>query len=403
MTVEDTYDIAVVGAGMMGSAAAKYLAAEGMKTLLIGPSEGNQAGVHSSHHDEARITRITGPDMTWSHLAAASIERYAHIEHASGIRFHKTCGHLRCDLPERYAHSRISAVRSVVQDMSSTAEEFDHGHVQVRFPYLQFTPESLFHYEPAPSGIINPRLLVRAQQSIGKQHGLVLLRDVVTAIRRSSRQFYLTTTTGILKAERLLIAAGSYSALMDLLPKKPVFSVRPETVLLVRIDEERARDWSDMPGIIWNFNHHPEVPYAYVLPPVRYPDGFTYIKIGADHDKDVDASSVAAFDAYMRGEGSQHTARLLYGLVQVLLPDLQGAPWRSKPCMLTYTGHGYPYIDTLQDGWFIAAGGCGQSAKSSDQIGYLASRMILDEPWPEAFDHALFRLRWHGSGDKMSL
>ena len=403
MIGKDIYDVAVVGAGMMGSAAAKYLAAGGMSTLLIGPSEGDETGVHGSHHDEARITRITGPDVTWSRLASSSIERYAHIEHASGIRFHKTCGHLRCDLPERYAHSRISAVRSVARDLSASVEEFDHGHLLVRFPYLQFAPESLFHYEPAPSGIINPRLLVRAQQSIGKQHGLVLMRDVVTGIRRSWGQFFLTTTTGIVEAKRVLVAAGSYSALMDLLPKKPVFSVRPETVLLVRIDEERARDWSDMPGIIWNFTHHPEVPYAYVLPPVRYPDGFTYIKIGADHDKDVDASSLAALDAYMTGEGSQRTARLLCGLVQKLLPDLQGAPWKSKPCMLTYTGHGYPYIDTLQDGWFIAAGGCGQSAKSSDQIGFLASCMILNEAWPQDYDRALFGLRWHGFDNKMTL
>ena len=403
MTGKDTYDVVVVGAGMMGSAAAKYLAAEGMRTLLIGPSEGDETGVHGSHHDEARITRISGPDMTWSHLAAASIERYAQIEQASGIQFHKTCGHLRCDLPERYAHSRISAVRSVVQETSAPAREFDHGHVLERFPYLQFAPGSLFHYETVPAGIINPRLLVQAQQSIGKQHGLILQRGVVTAIRRSSRQFVLTTTTGIAKTERVLVATGSYTALMDLLPKKPVFTVRPETVLLVRIDEKRTRDWSDMPGIIWNFDHHPEVPYAYVLPPVRYPDGFSYVKIGADNDKDVDASSVAAFDAYMKGEGSQHTARLLYGLVQELLPGLQSAPWKSKPCMLTYTGHGYPYIDMLQDGWFIAAGGCGQSAKSSDQIGFLASRMILDEPWPEPFDRAQFKLRWHGYDDKMSL
>ena len=32
-------------------------------------------------------------------------------------------------------------------------------------------------------------------------------------------------------------------------------------------------------------------------------------------------------------------------------------------------------------GWFVAVGGCGKSAKSSDQIGKLASDMIKEVAW----------------------
>jgi len=390
MAVSKTYDVVVVGAGMMGSAAAKYLAVAGMKTLLVGPCEGNASGVHGSHHDEARITRFSGPDETWSRLAAASIRRYPEIESVSGVKFHTACGHLRCDLPRRHARSQVTTVRHVLDGMQITAVALDREEVTERFPYLHFAPESEFHFESGPAGIIHPRMLVRAQIAMGKRHGMTLLRDIVPEITRMSDHFEVGTASGTVLAENVLVAAGSYTSLMRLLPSHPAFSVRPETVLLVRVDEKHAHEWSNMPGIIWNFDHHPEVPYAYVLPPVRYPDGYKYIKIGADHDKDVQADSVAAIDDYMTGEGSQRTALLLYGLVQELVPDLRGAPWRSKPCMLTYTGHGYPYIDEVEKGWFVAAGGCGKSAKSSDQIGYLASRLVLGRSWPEAFKRSLF-------------
>ena len=92
-------DVAVIGAGLIGSAAAKYLSKEGANVTLIGAEAGNRHGIHASHYDEARITRLTSPDAVWAHLAHASQQRYASIEEESGIQFHSGCGHLRADLP----------------------------------------------------------------------------------------------------------------------------------------------------------------------------------------------------------------------------------------------------------------------------------------------------------------
>jgi len=380
---------------MMGAAAAKYLAVDGMRTLLVGPEEGNAAGIHGSHHDQARITRYSGPDLTWSRLAARSMQRFAGIERESGIRFHQPCGHLRCDLPTVHPASHVDAVCSVLAHMPSSATRIHRDEVVRRFPYLTFASNSVFHYEPGPAGIINPRNLVRAQCSIGEQHGMTLLRDVVTGISRKASHFEVRVGSDRIKAANVLTAAGSYTSMMDLVPSPLAFSVRPETVLLVKVDGHEAGKWEGMPGIIWHFDDHPEVPYAYILPPVRYDDGNMYIKIGADHDKDVAANSVSSFDTYMRGNGSHRTTELLRDLLLKLIPSLRGAPYHGKPCMLTYTSTGYPYIDEVSENWFVAAGGCGASAKSSDTIGYLASRMILRTPWPEAFDSSLFRV---GSG-----
>ena len=50
-----TYDIAVIGIGMIGSAALRYLSAAGFNCIGIGPGEPDEwsahAGAFSSHYD----------------------------------------------------------------------------------------------------------------------------------------------------------------------------------------------------------------------------------------------------------------------------------------------------------------------------------------------------------------
>ena len=48
MSLEETYEVVIVGAGLIGSAAAKYAAEEfqGGKTLLIGPGAGTKSLDH---------------------------------------------------------------------------------------------------------------------------------------------------------------------------------------------------------------------------------------------------------------------------------------------------------------------------------------------------------------------
>ena len=86
----------VVGAGMMGAAAARHLSVQTDDVALIGPGEPadrkTHKGVFSSHYDEARITRGFDGDPVWAELAQRSIHRYDEIEAKSGIRFFTEAG-----------------------------------------------------------------------------------------------------------------------------------------------------------------------------------------------------------------------------------------------------------------------------------------------------------------------
>ena len=69
----------VVGRGMMGAAAARYLALSGDGVAVIGPDEpkdwSRHHGVFASHYDEARITRTIDSNPIWARRACSAANR----------------------------------------------------------------------------------------------------------------------------------------------------------------------------------------------------------------------------------------------------------------------------------------------------------------------------------------
>ena len=67
------YDIAVIGAGLIGSAASKHISIlkpESLKVCLIGPDNNDVSGSHGAWFDEGRITRIFEPiNPYWMQLS----------------------------------------------------------------------------------------------------------------------------------------------------------------------------------------------------------------------------------------------------------------------------------------------------------------------------------------------
>ena len=104
--MQKIYSYAIIGAGLTGSAAAKYLSEKHKDAILIGPGEpvdkSNHNGIYGSHYDEGRITRISDSNYGWSYLAKKSIENYNQIQNDSGINFYKEVGTLSIGTEEYY-------------------------------------------------------------------------------------------------------------------------------------------------------------------------------------------------------------------------------------------------------------------------------------------------------------
>ena len=80
-------------------------------------------------------------------------------------------------------------------------------------------------------------------------------------------------------------------------------------------------------------------------------------------------------------DSSQHrlkAAQLPVLSFRSVLRQLQVTSFHTKPCVTTYPANDYPLVDVVEaEQLFVAAGGCGASAKSSNEIGRLAAQMVL--------------------------
>ncbi len=85
------YESIIVGRGLIGSAAAKYISRSQKNVALIGPDEATtleQRIVYASHYDRARIQRIVGKDSIETLLNLQSALQHTELEKESNINYY---------------------------------------------------------------------------------------------------------------------------------------------------------------------------------------------------------------------------------------------------------------------------------------------------------------------------
>ena len=371
----------VVGRGMMGAAAARHLAGQSDGVAVIGPDEPedyrNHQGVFASHYDEGRITRTIDPDADWARLANQSIARYGEIEAQSEMTFYSEVGCL-CVGPKRGGEdSYIANVVAAADALKVRADLLDDVALKVQFPFFSFAGENEGVHERQGAGYISPRRLVKAQSLIAEKSGATVLKETVISIREEDSLAIVTTVEGNrYSAEKVLMAAGGFSITESLLATPVDLKVRGRTVVLFEISDADAKAFAAMPSLIRK--GHGKTDSIYLLPPIRYPDGKYYIKIGGDPD-DFDLTTDADLRAWFRTDGrvavKEHLTRIIHGLI----PDLRPLSVSSHSCVTSYGPTDYPMIAYTASPHIAVMTGCGgSSAKSSDEIGRLGAELLLE-------------------------
>ena len=128
-----------------------------------------------------------------------------------------------------------------------------------------------------------------------------------------------------------------------------------------------------MPSVIFRVKDGSD---PYVLPPIRYPDGKFYLKIGGEPDAK-NLHSKEDLINWFRSSGDANIKSYMCNRLKDLIPNLTYIKAHTKSCVVTYTSTGLPFIAPLSDHLFVAAGGCGAAAKSSDEIGRIAAQTVL--------------------------
>ncbi|HRW08900.1 MAG TPA: FAD-dependent oxidoreductase [Caldilineaceae bacterium] len=394
-----SYDVAVIGNGMIGAAATRYLTQTGRTVAAIGPAEPTDwrthDGVFASHYDQGRITRIIDPDAVWGLLGKRAIAAYPALEEASGIQFHGTAGCLRVSPDTGATGDTLHQAEAVGRqhDAVYTVEQSDEGLNEI-FPFLNFPMGSTALWERGGAGYVNPRQLVQAQLTVAQQQGATLIRAVVSNIATDRGGAIITTATGeTIHAAEVLISAGAYSSW--LLPRPLIYQRKAVTVLLAELDEAEAARLRATPSIIYRLPNHPVLASIYSLPPLTYPDGRVYLKIGGTLHTPNLLTSADAIRQWFHGDGNDLEVAALQEVLLALVADLHPRSLQSRPCVVTYTSHGYPYIGQVADHLYVATGGCGAAAKSSNEIGKIGAQLVEQAgAWHYDLPAELFHIRY---------
>lgn len=364
--------LAVIGRGMIGSAATRHLAEAGHDVTLIGAGEpadyASHQGVFSSHYDEGRITRGLDESPFWSAVSRASIARYRGLEAATGIRFYEEVGLLMAG-PE--GESLIDGVVRVAQEAGMVCAQYRGAALAERFPYFEFTDGTLGVFEEVNAGYINPRKMVAAQIKAAVMHSASMLDGVATGVDETASGVQVHVDGERHTFDRVLLATGGFSQV--LLGKNDPLTVYARTVALFAIDEVEQARLAGQPSMIALTADRRD---PYLLPPIRYPDGRVYLKLGGDPE-DVVLPDTQAVNDWFRSGGSAEVGAVLEEAICRRMPGLRFDEKLILPCVTSFTSDALPAIRQVSDKISIAIGGNGKGAKNSDELGRLGAELLL--------------------------
>jgi glycine/D-amino acid oxidase-like deaminating enzyme len=371
------HDVIIIGAGPIGSGAARHASMQGRSVTVIAPYETTHDNhiVWSSHYDQGRITHRSARNVTLAHWANEAIAEYRTIEAQSGISFYRPCGTLTLSASSE-GFSYTNQRHQLERDLAFRYEEYTPDELPKRFSMLSKNLPYSGLFDSPPSGIINPRRYVAAQLACAAQHGATRIDDVVTTLTPHHDYVTLTTHSGTeYKAQHVIVAAGAYSGLCGLLPTPIAHTIKSEIVTIGEVSADTATALTDMPSMMVDCDS-PVIEDAYLTPPVEYPDGKWYIKLGSNSIHDQFFTSHVALTDWIRTGDMSATHQAQIALLKELFGDIEWRSFRSVPCVITRTPTGLPEIQRV-DSRVTAVVGCnGSLAKSGSIVGKLAVQMM---------------------------
>ncbi len=199
--MSEVYDIAVVGGGIMGCAAALRMAEGGMSTIVLDQGDLGQgaSGVNAGTLS-LQIKRVG--------LMPYALEGYREWEAmGDAVGFRKTGGYT---LAFTDREAELLRERQTLKVEAGAPIEFV-STCALRMMEPNLTPKVVAASYCAQDGYANSSLTGRYFRGRLREQGIMYReRSSVTAVEQGSAGFVLTAPTGLVQASRLLLAAGAW-------------------------------------------------------------------------------------------------------------------------------------------------------------------------------------------------
>ena len=389
-------DFVIVGNGMFGAAIARYLAPHATVTVVGPNARSDGSAAYGAHHDEGRIIGDASRDLVWSELNRRARDGMTELD----PMLITPCGALTATRGGP-GYRTAAAVR---ERQGTEIRTLTVDAARAGFPMARFGPGDTIVHQPT-AGHFSPRRYVALATRSAQAHGAVITSGAVRALRRSVTGMEAELDDGRrLRAGAAIVASGAFAAGSDLLPAPVALRAKSEVYAMAELDDQQAAELDAMPCINREIDH-PQLADLYVLPPIRYPDGRTYLKAGANTMIDHWLPDPAAVRAWYDHGDNDGPLPALREVLAGLLPGVRVRAWHARRCADAYTAHRRPYIDVLEPGRLtIALGGNGRGAQAADAVGQLTTGLALTGRWPSDLPRDAFRhVPGHGPWDGMTL
>jgi sarcosine oxidase len=371
--VKANYDVAILGLGAMGSAAAHELARRGVR--VIGFDRYAPPHALGSTHGRTRIIR----EAYFEHpayvpLVRRAYERWAELEEEAERPLFRCTGGVMVGPAEGML---VSGALCSAKEHGLDHELLSAAELRQRFPLLAPPEDAVALFEPR-AGLLFPEACVESWLSLAGQHGAeVHVGERALHWESSGDGVRVETTGGTYGAAQLLVAAGPW------LP-----TLVPELGLPLEIERQmfhwfapaRASDFAPdrFPIGLWEYAENRIV--------ATFPDVGDGVKIGVHHEGEpTDPDRV-------RREVSEGETARARALLARLVPAAAGPMLDARVCLYTNTPDHHFLIDFHpQHPQVLIASPCsGHGFKFASAIGEVLADLLLTGR--SEFDLSLFRL-----------
>lgn len=397
------FDVTVIGAGSMGSACARHLTEICRdKICLVGPDEPTlprqQSGrsVFAAYYDQGRITRHLDADPVWCKLANRSIPQYQQLEKDTGVNYYTQAGFLALGPKDS---SKIAQIQNVANIVGFNYNKLSNDDLKRQFPYLNVPDDYIGLYEPVDAGYISPRGQVEAEITAAANNGCQIVREIVDSVSQNNKDgsfTIVTETNKVIKSRKIVVATGAFTLFKDIIPaeirKGLDLKCGTQTVVKLEANDYDRQRFSSMPCMVYICRDNPLIDYWYTLPPILYPNGKYYLKIGHGGDFIETIPNHAEVLKWFHGQGDPKVTSTLVEVINRCLPDFKPVSIESDACAYTLTPHNHVMIGKIIDNMVLLNGGNGVAAKSADEIGRVGALAITNETWKYDIPEEEFKL-----------
>jgi sarcosine oxidase len=234
---QPAFDVIVIGAGGMGSAAAFELARRGRSVLAL--EQFPLVHDRGSSHGHTRIIRRAYYEHpAYVPLVRRAFERWYDLEQRTGRHLLTECGCLSIGAPDGEV---VTGVLASAREHSLDVELFNAAALRARFPQFEVSREFCGVLEH-DAGFLYVEDCVRAHLDEARQHGAVIQADeTVTEWTSDGRSATVTTTKDTYRAAALVLTAGPWAGRLLASHGAPLRVMRQTMLWFGTADDARFR------------------------------------------------------------------------------------------------------------------------------------------------------------------